>query len=199
MIKRGFYACRLCALLLLGLIGALPLNGCALEQNAHDSEQFISGNSYSASFPGTEAIICEAARRTLLSQGYIVTDAKPNQIKAIKNFQRGKDAHTEIEFTVVCASNSNGSNSATAFINAVRQTYSLRKSKNSASVGVSVLGSLSVPFGASDEALVKVGAETIESKIFYDQFFARLENYLDPVAVQKLIDENVDTVEPEVP
>jgi hypothetical protein len=66
----------------------------------------------------------------------------------------------------------------------VRQTYSLKKSSNSASVGVGVLGSLSVPFGLSDDSLVKVGAETIDSKKFYDQFFTRVESYLDTSAIE---------------
>lgn len=156
------------------------LAGCSTPAKAlYDNEEFSSANTYSHSFAGSEQATCEAARRALLSQGYIVLEAKPTLVKGSKNFQRERDAHAEIEFTIVCAPDSAGSNSTTAFANAVRQTYSLKKSSNSASVGVGVLGSLSVPFGASDDSLVKVGAETISAKRFYDQFFARVESYLD--------------------
>lgn len=170
---------------LLAVIASFGLAGCGTAQPAlYKNEEFTSANAYARSFPGDGATTCEAARRALLSQGYIVTEAKPSAIKATKNFQRGRDSHAELEFSVVCAANSEGSNSTTAFANAVRETYSLKKTSNSASVGVGVLGSLSVPFGSSDESMVKVGAETIDSPKFYDQFFTRLESYLDPGALK---------------
>jgi hypothetical protein len=84
------------------------------------------------------------------------------------------------QFHVVCVPNSKGSNSTTAFANAVRDRYSLRKSSsNSASAGVGVLGSLSVPFGSTDDSLVKVASETIPTRQFYDRFFELVEAYLD--------------------
>jgi hypothetical protein len=150
----------------------------------YDNEEFTNGNTYSRSFPGSGATVCEAARRALLSQGYIISESKPALVRGSKNFQRSKDSHAEIEFNIVCAPDSDGSNATTAFANAVRQSYSLKKSSNSASVGVGVLGSLSVPFGLSDDSLVKVGAETIDSKKFYDQFFTRVESYLDSSAIE---------------
>ena len=182
---RGLYGQRAVGL---ALAAAAVLGGCATTGPAlYANEEFSSADTYSHSFPGSGPATCEAARRALLSQGYVVTDAKPAQVKGSKNFQRTSEAHAEIEFTVVCAPDSEGSNATTAFANAVRQTYSLKKSSNSASVGVGVLGSLSVPFGSSDDSLVKVGAETIASKKFYDQFFARVESYLDPEAIDRLV------------
>ena len=54
-----------------------------------------------------------------------------------------------------------------------------RKSRaNSASVGVSALGSLSLPFSSSTDSLVKIGSETIAKRSFYDSFFELLESYL---------------------
>ncbi len=166
---------------LLAAVGVLiALAGCATKGPAvFDDEEFTSTNTYSHSFPGSGATVCEAARRALLSQGYIISESKPTFVKGGKNFQRSRDSHAELEFTVVCAVDSAGSNATTIFANAVRQSYSLKKSSNSASVGVGVLGSLSVPFGLSDDAMVKVGAQTIVSKKFYDQFFASVETYVD--------------------
>jgi hypothetical protein len=176
------------------------LGGCATTGPAlYANEEFSSADTYSHSFPGSGPATCEAARRALLSQGYIVTESKPALVKGIKNFQRTSEAHAEIEFSVVCAPDSEGSNATTAFANAVRQTYSLKKSSNSASVGVGVLGSLSVPFGSSDDSLVKVGAETISAKKFYDQFFSRVESYLDVPAVEKPAAQVRDAAPPVVP
>ena len=174
------------------IVGTALLSGCmALQPNANaspnDNEEFISGNAYSHSFAGSGAATCEAARRALLSQGYIVTESTGTQVTGNKKFQRDRNSHAQIDFSVVCAPNSEGSNSTTAFANAVRQSFSLKKSSTSASVGVGVLGSLSMPVGSSDESMVKIGAETIGSEKFYAQFFERVENYLDhstPVKVE---------------
>lgn len=172
---------------LTSLLAVMVLAGCAVkpQQALYDNEEFISGNTFSRSFPADGITSCEAGRRALLSQGFIVTESKPTLIKASKNFQRDSQTHAEIEFTVVCAANSIGSNATTVFVNAVRATYSLKKSSTSASVGVGVLGSLSVPFGMSDDSLVKVASETIHSEKFYAQFFARMETYIEPPRTQE--------------
>ena len=68
--------------------------------------------------------------------------------------------------------------STIAFVSALQDRYSLKKTNNSASVGVGVLGSLSVPFSASDDALVKVASETVTDGRFYDRFFVLLDQYL---------------------
>jgi len=40
------------------------------------------------------------------------------------------------------------------------------------------VGSVSLPLLSSDEALVKVGSETIASDTFYDSFFDLIKRYL---------------------
>ncbi|MFD2270520.1 DUF2242 domain-containing protein [Undibacterium arcticum] len=42
---------------------------------------------------------------------------------------------------------------------------------------------MSLPIGSSDDALVKVGSETISAAKFYDQFFGLVERYLDDSSV----------------
>ena len=172
---------------LASLLAVCMLAGCATktQQALYDNEEFISGNTYSHTFPADGVASCEAGRRALLSQGFIITESKPTIVKGSKNFQRNSQTHAEIEFTIVCAAESAGSNATTVFVNAVRATYSLKKSSTSASVGVGVLGSLSVPFGMSDDSLVKVASETIQSEKFYAQFFARMETYIEPPKAQE--------------
>ena len=164
----------------LAVLAAALLSGCAVPREfAYPNEDFTSTNTYAHSFPGSAEPACEAARRTLLSQGYVIGEAGGSQVRARKNFQPERAQHMQIEFHVVCAANSKGSNSTTVFANAVRENYSLRKSSNSASLGVGSLGSLSLPFGYSDDSLVKVASETIPTKQFYASFFELLESYLD--------------------
>ncbi len=171
------------ALSCLGLSACSTVTSMQPQQSvAAQPEEFLSSAAYTQSFPGTERQTCEAARRALLSQGYVIGEAGESSVRGRKYFQPEADVHVQIEFHVTCAPNNQGSNSTTAFANAVRDRYTLRKSSNSASLGVGALGSISLPFGSSDDALVKVASETIPSKQFYGQFFDLLERYLDPTA-----------------
>lgn len=165
---------------LVATLSALMLVGCAASARGNiENSEFMSTDMYARSLPGTGASACEAARRALLSQGYVIRDTSGSQVNAIKKFQPGADRHEQVEFHVVCAANADGSNSATVFANAVRDSYTLRKSSNSASIGVGGVGSLSLPFGMSDDSLVKVGSETIQARNFYDRFFEMIETYVD--------------------
>lgn len=159
------------------------LTGCAtvntVKQTDYQAEDFSSSNTYAHTFAGTAPATCEAARRALLSQGYVIQEANASLIRGRKNFQPQSDIHVQIEFHVVCAPDGKGSNSTTAFANAVRDRYTLKKISNSASLGVGVIGSLSLPVGTSDESLVKVASETIPTRKFYDRFFELVESYLD--------------------
>ena len=158
----------------------LVLAGCATSREAAAPvEEFRAGTTYSRVFAATSEQACEGVRRALLSQGYLVHEASASLVKADKNFQPNSERHEQIEFNVVCAANSASSQTSSAFANAVRDTYALKKSSNSASVGVGVIGSLSLPFGSSDDSMVKVASQTITTKKFYEQFFEQVESYLD--------------------
>ena len=141
-------------------------------------EEFEPGNTYSRTFAANEAQTCEAARRALLSQGYVVSSANADLVNARKNFQPEHDTHVQIEFRVVCTAQRKGARPTLAFVSALQDRYALKKSSNSASVGVGPIGSLSLPFSSSDDSLVKVASETITSAPFYDRFFTLLQRYL---------------------
>jgi hypothetical protein len=159
------------------------LSACASSPHAsYPLESFTSTNVFSSTFPGTNQIACEGARRALLSQGYIISKADATEVIGEKKFQMESDVHTQIEFHVACAEDNKGSNSTTVFANAVRDRYTLKKSNDSASLGVGVLGSVSLPIRMSDDSLVKVASETIPSKDFYDGFFTLMTRYIDTPA-----------------
>jgi hypothetical protein len=172
--------------MLLATVGLAACTTTMSNQKVTIQEDFASTDVHAHSFPGTDKATCEAARRALLSQGYVIHEASPALVRGRKNFQPGTDVHVQIEFHVVCAPDSKGSNSTTAFANAVRDRYSLKKSSTSASLGVPALGSVSVPFGMSDESLVRVASETIANKLFYERFFALVERYFDDSAVPEM-------------
>jgi Uncharacterized protein conserved in bacteria (DUF2242) len=143
-----------------------------------DTEAFGSTTTHSRSFAVAPAFACEAARRALLSQGFVIVTADPEHVRGKKNFQPAPENHVEIEFSATCAPDGRGGKKTIAFVNALQDRYALKKSSNSASVGVGPLGSLSLPFSSSDDAMVKVASETITGGPFYDRFFLLLQRYL---------------------
>jgi hypothetical protein len=118
----------------------------------------------------------------LLSQGYIITSNDPKLISGHKSFQQTGETHMEISFSVVCADDGSEGHHATMFANALQDRYALKKTNNSASLGVGVLGSVSMPIGSSDDSMVKVASETVSSAKFYERFFALVELFLPPEA-----------------
>ena len=169
--------------LLLPAVAALALaaTGCTTNPTkvkVYQSEDFESNEVFSRLFDAPPSQTCEAARRALLSQGYLVSVNKPESIDATKSFQPEGDVHVQIEFHVVCAPEGNGGKVATAFVSALQDRYALKKSPNSASVGVAAIGSLSIPFTASDDSMVKVASETIPAGPFYDRFFSLMQRFL---------------------
>lgn len=175
------------SLLLLGacLATGMWMSGCASRSDRrHDvaaQAEAFDASTFSRSYMVPPLHSCEAARRALLSQGYVIHRADGEVIGGSKSFLKNREEQYLIEFTVTCLADQAGS--STVFVSAMQQLYSLKKTNTSASVGVSVLGSLSVPIAAADDSLVKVGSVTITAASLYEQFFNQLEAYL-PVAVQ---------------
>ncbi|CAI8751624.1 DUF2242 domain-containing protein [Burkholderia ambifaria] len=165
-------SCALAAAAVLGACSSPP-------KPIYQQEQFDAATSpYAHTFRSKSDAACEAARRALLSQGYVVSSSRNDAVDGSKNFQPNNDMHVVIEFHVVCADATADGTSSIAYVNAVQDRYTLKKSNTSASVGLSVFGSLSLPIGSSDDALVKTASETIPAGVFYERFFNLVEHFL---------------------
>ncbi|WPJ99339.1 DUF2242 domain-containing protein [Pseudomonas putida] len=155
------------------------VTGCSSKKAAvYEHENFDDSGTFSRSFPVSDAGSCEAARRALLSQGYIITSSGANQVVGNKSFQQNSENHLQISFNVTCAPDVSDDQRSTMFANALQDRYALKKSNTSASLGVGVLGSVSMPIGSSDDSMVKVASETVTAAQFYDRYFALVESYL---------------------
>jgi hypothetical protein len=159
---------------------AIALSACSsTPKPLYQQEQFDAASSpYTRTFHDRSAATCEAARRALLSQGYITNLSRADAVDGSKNFQPSNDTHVVIEFHVVCADANADGTASIAYVNAVQDRYSLKKTNTSASVGLSVFGSLSLPIGSSDDAMVKTASETIPAGVFYDRFFNLVDHFL---------------------
>lgn len=162
----------------------IGLAGCSSQKPAiYEHENFDDSGTFSRNYPVSDTASCEAARRALLSQGYIITSSDPKLVSGHKSFQQTGETHLEISFNVVCAADATDQGS-TMFANALQDRYALKKVNNSASLGVGVLGSVSMPIGSTDDSMVKVASETVASDKFYDRYFSLVESFL-PAEVKK--------------
>lgn len=152
--------------------------GCSKDKPIYEHENFDDSGTFSRNYPVADTASCEAARRALLSQGYIITSSDPKLVSGHKSFQQTGETHLEISFNVVCAEDGSAKHHATVFANALQDRYALKKTNNSASLGVGVLGSVSMPIGSSDDSMVKVASETVTSQKFYERFFTLVELFL---------------------
>lgn len=177
--------------------GLLALSLTACGGRAADStlirESFDSGDTYSRAVPGAPGLACEAARRTLLSQGYAIARADAEAVEGNKNFQPHQDEHEQLVLRISCAARGE---QALVFVSAVQDRYALKKSPTSASVGVGALGSVSLPFGSNDDSLVKVASSTVQDAAFYRRFFERLQQYLPAAAAAPAPAQPVEPAEP---
>lgn len=111
----------------------------------------------------------------------MTTLTHPDTVDGTKNFQPTGDTHVVVEFHVVCTAGEETSDTSIVYVNAVQNGYALKKSDTSASVGLSVLGSVSLPIRSNNDEMVKISSETIPSGKFYDRFFGLVDHYLQTV------------------
>ncbi|WP_245746745.1 DUF2242 domain-containing protein [Paraburkholderia lycopersici] len=162
---------------------AAALGACSSAKPNFQEDQLLSSapSQFSRSFNYASADACEASRRALLSQGYMTTITRNDTVDATKNFQPTSDQHIVVEVHVVCTPG-DASNSSMVYVNAVQNGYALKKSDTSASVGLSILGSVSLPIRSNSDEMVKISSETIQSGPFYSRFFDLVGRYLNAAA-----------------
>lgn len=153
--------------------------GCSSPKAAYEQETFAQSttNTFSRKFEASPGRACDAGRRALLSQGYNIDKMQADTVAGHKNFQDEDKANTQITVTITCTAEGDG-NQSVVFANAVQDDFSMKKSNSSASVGVSVLGAVSLPVGSSDDSLVKTSSLTVTRDAFYGGFFDLLQHYL---------------------
>jgi hypothetical protein len=162
---------------MVGLGGCAAAGGGA-KPRVYEQESFDTRGAFSREFVAAPADTCNAARRALLSQGYVVQAAGAEQMEARKRFQPDAETHVQIDFSVVCAPLARGQQATIAFVSAIQDRYVVKKTSTSASVGVGPIGSISVPFTSGSDSLVKVASETIPAGRFYERFFDLVEHHL---------------------
>lgn len=157
------------------LAALLLVSGCATRE-AFRGEDFKEDTPFMRNFRVPSEKACESAQMALLSQGYRVNESGPKTVTGQKDFQVDNENFAVIDIKVVCMERAPGS---IVFTSALQSKYELRKSRQSTSLGIPVIGALSLPLGTSPESLVKIGTETISDWQFYSNFFDLVKSYLE--------------------
>lgn len=147
----------------------------------YQSERFEAKSSHAHRYARGAEDVCEGARRALLSQGYVLTRNDRVVVVGSKYFQPDKDRHVELKLQITCVPEDAADRAASAYVTAWEDQYVVKKSTMSSSLGVSALGSISLPLGSSEDSLVKIGAQTINDRGFYDRFHALIALVLPPL------------------
>src|SRR6202012_3600948 len=86
------------------LLLPLVLAACTTSRPVtYQPEEFNSAGAHTRNFDASQSQTCEAARRALLSQGYVMTTANAEVVTGRKSFQPAPEVHLEVELRVVCA------------------------------------------------------------------------------------------------
>lgn len=157
------------------MLAGLLLTSCAQTSLRYTQQSFAADSPYQRRFAVDAPTACEAARRALLGDGYVIDKADGEGVKGRKAYRSEGDRSTYVEMTVVCVPETRG---GTLYANGLLSTYDVKKSTGAASVGLSAFGSLSLPIGQSADAMVKTGEETVGDREFYQRFFAAVEDVL---------------------
>src|SRR5580692_9908515 len=153
------------------------LVGCAHQP---PPRQFTADAPYSRNFSGTGDAVCWSVKRALLSQGYMLD--RPNDAGVMtgsRDEQPKPKMNVTTRLQTTCADNRNGT--SIVFVTATREENELQKMKQSTSVGVGP-ATLTMPSGSA-KVLGTVRRETVRDPVFYDQFFALVQNFVSQESV----------------
>ncbi|MBL8447612.1 MAG: DUF2242 domain-containing protein [Zoogloeaceae bacterium] len=154
------------------LIPVLYLAACATPQPVHLVERFDPQSPYQHFFRTNKEAACDAGRRALLSQGYVVERPSADVLQGTKFFQPDPERSTTLQVSLVCTTSGGG---AVIYANARELRFALKAGGSSAGLSVAGLGSISLPWGAANENLIKTGEATVTDTDFYQRFFSLVD------------------------
>lgn len=155
----------------------LMLSACGMMRGAPKDAAVPVENTYQKQVSEDAQTACAAANRALLGDGYLTEPTGGDKVKGRKAYRTEGDRNTIVEVTVICLPDPTGG--STLYANGLRSTYELKKSATPASIGVSVIGSVSLPIGQNVDSMVKTSDETITDRGFYQKLFNAVEGVLN--------------------
>ncbi|HXU93975.1 MAG TPA: DUF2242 domain-containing protein [Gallionella sp.] len=152
----------------------LSLTACGGPRTFAGKEDFQSDLRHRRDFSAEPAPVCEAARRVLLGDGYIVAKSIDHDFIGTKEFPIEEDKHAILRLYVTCGQRTGGS---TLFVTATEEHFDVKASSESTSIGVP-LTPLSISSTREIDNQVKTRGETVTNRDFYERFYRAVQQEL---------------------
>ena len=170
-----------CSMAIRGLVlltVAAVATACA---SKHDTRgPFVRTAPFSKTVPGSGDAVCWSVKRALLGQGYMLErSSESGVLTGTRDSQPEDKVNVTVRLQTSCADNRNGT--SIVFVTAMREESQLQKMKQSTSLGVGP-ATLTMPSGSA-EVLGTVRRATVRDPVFYDQFFALVQNFVSQESV----------------
>ena len=161
------------------LCAMLALAACSSPSpQVYRKEAFDPSSPFEQRFATTPEVACEAGRRALLSQGYLIDSEEAMKVQATKAFQPVSDQQVKLVLSIFCVPSGGEGDRAAIFANGRELRYVLKASAANAGLTVSGIGSISLPWNTTNDSLVKVGEQTVTDPEFYRRFFALIDTFM---------------------
>ncbi|BBI98876.1 hypothetical protein FGKAn22_05690 [Ferrigenium kumadai] len=152
----------------------LSLTACGGPRTYAGKEDFQADPRHRRDFSAMAAPVCDAARRVLQGDGYIVEKSIDQDLIGTKEFPIEDERHAILRLYVTCSQRTGGS---TLFVTATEEHFDVKASSESTSIGVP-LTPLSISSKREIDTTVKTRGETITNRRFYERFYEAVQREL---------------------
>ena len=155
------------------LLIPLVLAACGGPRSYSRNEDFQGDPRHRRDFSQAAEPLCDAARRVLLGEGYLVeSEASALTLAGAKEFREEDNRHGVLRLHINCAERSGG---ATLFVTATEELFEVKTNRQSTAVGLPLLSPISVHSKSESEGPVKIGGETVSDRNFYEGFYRAVQ------------------------
>lgn len=154
------------------------LAGCGGDKAFHHDERFADDSRHRREFTVSRLALCDAARRVLLGQGYVVSrsdEANDVALLGQKEFKEPDNRSAVLQVQVLC---SDGPKGSVMLATALESHFDLAKIKEQKSLGLPLIAPVSVVSSTSSASQIKLSGETVGDKSFYEGLFRAVEKEL---------------------
>ena len=151
------------------------LAGCGGPQRYASNEEFAADARHHRDFATDVATLCDAARRVLLGDGYLVTRGEDQYLVGGKEFQVAEQQHAIVNVHVSCERRAGGS---TLYVTATEEHYDVKASRQSSSIGFPIVAPIYYGTQSEVNGQVKTHGETVAERGFYERFYRAVQRQL---------------------
>lgn len=152
------------------------LAACGGPRSYAEREAFHADSRHARDFSATSGPVCEAARRALLRDGYIVERGVEQNLIGTKEFQIEDSGHGILRVYATCGVRAGGS---TLFVTATEEHFGVKTSRHDTSIGLPILSPISISRQSQVDNQVKTLGETVWDEDFYDRFYRAIQRELE--------------------